>query len=252
MQDLLAAGLDHASASDLAKARIFGPAPGLYGTAVTGIVNEAKWQNEQQIADSYLHSMRHVYTRTRHGDEQPQLLAYALCNVEMVSQVRSGHDYEVTDLDHYYEYLGGIQSAIRSLGSPEPEMRVCDSVNGTARSESLAHSIQRGTRTRLLNPLWQQGMLATPTHGAQQISSRMENLVGLAALTHQVDTGLIDDVAKSLVLNQELFKRITSNNAHCAQEIAGRLLELAERDLWNPDEKTRQAIADALLDSENE
>lgn len=241
-------GYSSEEAFDLSKARVFGPKPGLYGTAVNGMIKNAEWQQNQELADAYLFSMRYVYTRQRMGDAQPKLLRKALRDVELVSQVRGGQDYEVTDLDHYYEFLGGIQNSIVALGGANPMMRICDSLGGGLRSEDLAHSIQRGVRSRLLNPLWQDGMLKSEFHGAQQFAERMENLLGLSALTGSVDSSLWIDVAQNLVLDSSMRERLQQNNPMAARQVAEKILETIQRGLWEAPQELTEQIQDVLME----
>ncbi|MBU4534296.1 MAG: cobaltochelatase subunit CobN [Euryarchaeota archaeon] len=37
--------------------------------------------------------------------------------MDLVTQERDTVEYEVTDLDHYYEFLGGLSRTVRSSGA---------------------------------------------------------------------------------------------------------------------------------------
>jgi len=51
-------------------------------------------------------------------------------------------------------------------------------MKGPPRTETARHSIQSGIRSRMLNPHWQDGMLAYDCHDGREFARRLENLVG--------------------------------------------------------------------------
>ncbi|WBF10578.1 cobaltochelatase subunit CobN [Methanothermobacter marburgensis] len=73
-----------------------------------------------------------------------------------MAQERDNVEYEVTDLDHYYEFMGGLTSSIRSLGG-SCSVRVVDSTEDELYVEGLEDVIGRAVRCRILNPRWLYG-----------------------------------------------------------------------------------------------
>lgn len=243
-------GYNEEDSRELSFARVFGPDAAAYGTAVTGLVKSKEWQKENELVDAYTHSLRFVYTRRFYGKEMKNLLTRNLAKVEVVSQVRSSMDYEVTDLDHYYEFLGGLARTVKEHSGKKAMILVNDSHEGRARTETVRHSIQRGIRSRLLNPRWQDGMLSHDYHGAQQFAEKLENLVGLAATTEEVDNALFQDAARDLILNENLRKRLQENNPHALREIMERLFEANLRGYWETDEDTLEEMRRLYLQLE--
>ncbi|MES6311796.1 cobaltochelatase subunit CobN, partial [Cutibacterium acnes] len=88
----------------LAHARIFGPPPGQYGSGLTDIVDSGQWQSPEDLATAFTAASGHVYTRYDHGSHTDGLYDSRLKDVDLVSQTRSSNEYEITDLDHYFEY----------------------------------------------------------------------------------------------------------------------------------------------------
>ena len=257
-RDLLSAGHNPSKARELASARLFGPTASQYGTALTQLVKSRSWTVEGDLVSSYVDSLCHVYTADEYGREMPGLLRGNLRRVELVSQVRSSMDYEITDLDHYYEFLGGLSRTVREASGRPPLVMVSDATMGRTRTEEIGESIRRGVGTRLLNPRWLEGMLAHQHHGGQQLAARLENLVGLSATTGRVDPRIYDQVAETLVLDPELRRRIGDNNRFALKEIIERLLEAESRGYWeaSPDrlERLKEAYleTEALLEAESE
>ncbi|MEM0333310.1 MAG: cobaltochelatase subunit CobN, partial [Candidatus Aenigmatarchaeota archaeon] len=96
----------------IACGRIFGPPPSEYGTRMLPLVEDSVWEKEEDLAEVFIESMNYLYGENIHGLKLDKIFRESLRRIELVSQIRSSNDYEVTDLDHYYEFLGGLSKAI--------------------------------------------------------------------------------------------------------------------------------------------
>jgi len=206
-RDLVEEFQDEKTAKRLSNARIFGPRSGEYGTRLTRLIETSNWESEEQVAEAYISSMNNVYAENVHGRQVDRIYRSVLQNVELVSQVRDTHEYEVTDLDHYYEFFGGLSKAVETVKGEKPEMLISDTTREVIRTETVDRAIQRGVRTRLLNPKWIDGMLKHDYHGGQKIADRVEYLLGLAATTNRVDNWIWSRVAENYVFNEEMRKK---------------------------------------------
>lgn len=178
------------------------------------------------------------------------MLAANLRHVELVSQIRSSRDYEITDLDHYYEFYGGLTRSVEQASGRRAMLLISDTQQGHARTESVDRAIQRGVRTRLLNPKWLDAMLGHAHHGGQQIASRVENLLGLAATTGAVSKPIFDEVSARLVLDDALRARLQQNNAYALMDVVERLLEAHRRGYWEPDSERIERMERTYLELE--
>jgi cobaltochelatase CobN len=249
---LLEQGMDEQDADELSLARIFGPSTAEYGTGVTGLVESQSWHNEADLVANYVASLKHVYTKTRYGEAIEGLFQQNVRRVQLVSQVRSTRDYEMTDLDHYYEFYGGLSKTVEQASGQKAVLLISDTHEGRVRTEHVQKAIQRGARTRLLNPRWLDNMLAHGHHGGQQLADRLENLVGLAATTGEVDNSLFDEANDRLVLDEEMRRRIGENNPYALLEMVERLLEAEARGYWEADPDKLEQLKRIYLEIEGD
>ena len=233
---LLASGVEESVARDLSTARLFGPQTAEYGTGLTGVVSSSTWTNETDLVSHYQDRLKYVYSRNYYGVAQPELLSANLSQVQMVSQVRSSRDYEMTDLDHFYEFYGGLARTVKELSGSQADLLVSDTYEGRVRTERLHRAVERGVWSRLLNPRWIDGVLDAAHHGGQEIADRFENMLGLAATTGEVDTKLFDEASDILVFNETTRRRIRENNPYALLEVVERLLETSARGYWQASE----------------
>ncbi len=235
-ESLRASGVEEVVSRELATARLFGPQTAEYGTGLTGIVNGSEWKDETDLVAHYQDRLQYVYSRNHYGVARPDLLAANLSRVQLVSQIRSSRDYEITDLDHFYEFYGGLARTVKELSGTQADLLVSDTYEGKTRTERFHRAVERGVWSRLLNPRWIDGVLSATHHGGQQIANRFENMLGLAAMTGEIDTKLFDEAADTLVLNEEMRERVRINNPYALLEVVERLLETNARGCWQASE----------------
>lgn len=233
-----------------ASARIFGPQTGAYGTAIPQQVTQARWSDPSDIGSLYQNAMGHAYGDGIGGVEAHDTFQSLLAATDVVSQVVDGQEYKIGDLDHYYEFLGGACRAVETLRGEKPKCLVADSARTKPRVQEVADELRRWAASRLLNPVWIDGMLAHDLHGAKKIEERVTNLVGLAA-TVGVPSALFDRVCERFIEDEEIFSRLRENNPHAALSLARRMAEAAHRGLWqaSPEQlalvRQRYAVLDA-------
>ncbi|WP_010479462.1 cobaltochelatase subunit CobN [Thermococcus zilligii] len=235
---------------ELGKVRIFGPTATEYGTRMLQLVEDSVWESENDLAEAYISSMCYAYGKSVYSQEARDVFESLLEKVDMVSQVRDSHDYEITDLDHYYEFFGGLAKSVETLKGEKPEMFIADTTGEVVKVESLKESIERGTITRTLNPKWVEEMLKHGFLGAQKIADRVEYLLGLAATTNAVENWLWDRVAERFVLDDEMFERLKSLNIYATKEIVEKLIEATRRGYWTTSEETLEKLEDRYIEVE--
>jgi len=240
-QKLLADGYDDETARELSVARLFGPAEAEYGTKVSKLIELKSWTDENQLTETYVNSLQHVYSKNFRGKAAAGLLNAHLARVDLVSQIRSNHEYEVTDLDHYYEYFGGLAKSVERAKGAKAQVYITDTTAEKIQTETVDRSIARGVRTRLLNPKWIDAMLEHSYHGVQKINDRFENILGLAATTSQVDNWIFRNIYQTYVADPRLRHRLTESNRWAYYSMVERLLECSKRGYW-------QAAAEELAE----
>jgi cobaltochelatase CobN len=234
----------------IAAGRIFGPRAGEYGTRTTHLIETGAWKNEEEISELFTASMSHLYADNIHGERHVDVYRKRLSAVDLVSQVRDSHEYEVGDLDHYYEFFGGLSRTVESVKGKAPVMLITDTTKEVIRTETVAEALNRGIRTRLLNPKWIDALLEHEYHGAQKIADRVENLIGFAATTHAVDNWIWSSVTDRYIRDENMFERMTQNNRFALEEILKRLLEADRRGYWQATKEEKDLLRDRYLELE--
>ena len=108
------------------------------------------------------------------------------------------------------------------------------------------------TRTRALNPKWYEGMLSHGYEGVRQMEEHVKNTLGWSATTGQVQPWVYQKLTETFMLDPEMRSRLADLNPAASSRVANRLIEASEREYWNPDQATLDALLDAADDLEDQ
>jgi magnesium chelatase subunit H len=240
-----------ASEFDDAVTRVFSNAPGNYGTNVNFMVMQSAWENGGSLGDLFVTRKCFAYTRdskgrTVEGREAPELMDTALARVEATYQNIDSFEVGITDVDHYFEYLGGISKAVETRSQSRPAIYLSDSLSPQTKIRSLEETVRLETRTKTLNPKWYEGMLKHGFRGVAEIENHVANTFGWSATADAVDPWIYTEITNTFLLDEEMLKRLSELNHYSVQSLAKRLLEAHERGYWNPNEEVLEKLREIV------
>ena len=250
LKNLLDDGYDEKIARELSIGRIFGPEEGEYGTNLTSIVESKNWIEEEIFGKSYIDKLNHIYTKNYRGKKCDKLFEGNIKSVELISQVRSNPEYEVTDLDHFYEFFGGLSKSVEITRGEKAEVYITDTTSHNIETQTVDKAILRGARTRLLNPKWINSMVEHKYHGVQEIKKRFENILGLAATTNKVENWIFDNMNATYIEDKNLKNILKENNKWAYFEMVETLIECNQRGYWNTSEDVLKKLRKTCLEIE--
>lgn len=231
---------------ETAALRVFGNAEGAYGANVNSLVDSSRWDDGDELAETYARRKGFAYGRAGRAVQQPRLLASVLADVQLAYQNLDSVELGVTTVDTYFDTLGGISRAIRRVqGGSTPPVYIGDQTQGALGSgtvRTLTEQVALETRTRMLNPKWYEGLLDHGYEGVRQIEQHVTNTLGWSATTGQVQPWVYQQISETFVLDPAMRERLASLNPAASARVASRLLEAHDRRFWQPD----AAVLDAL------
>ena len=222
---------------DEAALRVFSNAPGSYGTNVNFMVADSQWEHADALADLFAARKCFAYGRDRagravEGREARAALDRALARVEATYQNIDSFEIGITDVDHYFEYLGGVSRAVEKCARSRPAIYLSDALTREAKVRSLEETINLETRAKTLNPKWYEDMLRHGYRGVAEIESRLTNTFGWSATADAVEDWVYTEAARTFVLDERMLERLAELNPHSARALVARLLEAHGRGFW--------------------
>ena len=242
---------------DEAAVRVFSNAAGNYGTNVNFMVLDSQWEDSRELGDLFVARKCFAYGRDSEGRsfdgrEARKLLERALSRVEVTYQNIDNTEVGITDIDHYFEYLGGVSKAVEKQTGARPRIYLSDALAPGTKVRTLEETIRLETRTKTLNPKWFEGMLKHGFSGVAEIEHHVTNTFGWSATADAVDDWVYSEVATTYVLDEEMLERLRSLNPHSARTLVGRLLEASGRGYWSTDKDILDRLQDVFAGLEDE
>ncbi|MEK6405604.1 MAG: cobaltochelatase subunit CobN [Acidobacteriota bacterium] len=241
---------------DEAAVRVFSNAAGNYGTNVNFMVLDSQWEDSSELGDLFVARKCFAYGRDSQGRsydgrEARRLLERALSRVEVTYQNIDTTEVGITDVDHYFEYLGGVSKAIEKQTGARPSIYLSDSLSPGAKVRTLEETVRLETRTKTLNPKWFEGMLRHGFSGVAEIEHHVTNTFGWSATADAVDDWIYDEVAATFVLDEGMLDRLRSLNPHSARTLVGRLLEASGRGFWSAEQSVLERLQEVFAGLED-
>ncbi|KQP18242.1 magnesium chelatase [Pseudorhodoferax sp. Leaf267] len=238
---------------ETAALRVFGNAEGAYGANVGSLIDNGAWQEEDELAETYTRRKGFAYGRSGRPVQKAALLASVLKNVELAYQNLDSVELGVTTVDTYFDTLGGISRAVqRAQRAPDGQaapllpVYIGDQTVGDAGVvRTLSEQVSLETHTRMLNPKWYEGMLEHGYEGVRQIEVHLTNTLGWSATTGQVQPWVYQRLSETFVLDAAMRERLARLNPTASARLANRLLEACDRQYWQPDADTLEALRQA-------
>lgn len=242
---------------DDAAVRVFSNAAGNYGTNVNFMVMDSQWEREETLGDLFVTRKCFAYGRDSkgraiEGREARVAMDRALSRVEATYQNIDTFEIGLTDVDHYFEYLGGVSKAVEKRAKARPAIYLSDSLSREVKIRSLEETVRLETRAKTLNPKWYEGMLKHGFRGVAEIENHVSNTFGWSATADAVDDWVYTEVANTFLFDEQMLERLRDLNPHSAHSLAQRLLEANGRGYWEADEGVVDRLREISRDLEDQ
>ncbi|HEX8606876.1 MAG TPA: cobaltochelatase subunit CobN [Pseudoduganella sp.] len=234
--------------------RVFGDAPGAYGTGVNRLTERSgAWRERDEIGAAYRNRMGHAYGLDASGEAQHAAFDVALDGIARTYHGRASNLYGLLDNNDAFDYLGGLSLAVEGHTGRVPEALILQHAQpGRADVEPLAAALLGELRGRFLNPAWLKPLMGHGYAGARTMGQEfLENLWGWQVTRpdlvknwawDEVKSVYFDDAHK-LGLPQFLGER---HNAHVKAHMLAIFMVAAEKGYWKTDPGTIRRMGGEL------
>ncbi|MCK0096148.1 cobaltochelatase subunit CobN [Yoonia sp. F2084L] len=228
--------------------RVFGSKPGAYGAGLQALIDERIWADKADFAEAYLEWGSYAYGKGAEGRKDRKAFEARLSQAEAVVQNQDNREHDILDSDDYYQFEGGAAAAISTLqGQDRPIYHNDHSRPERPVIRTLDDEIGRVVRSRVVNPKWIDGVKRHGYKGAFEIAATVDYLFAFAATTGAVRNHHFDLVEEAFIKDEATRDFIADANAPALREIAQRLQEAIDRNLWQPKSNSARARIAGLL-----
>ncbi|WP_280295584.1 cobaltochelatase subunit CobN [Nocardia abscessus] len=237
-----------------ATTRIFGSKPGTYGAGLLQLIDAKSWRTDDDLAQVYTTWGGYAYGRDLDGAPAAEDMRGAYRRIAVAAKNTDTREHDIADSDDYFQFHGGMVATVRALTGKNPEAYIGDSTRPDAvRTRTLSEETARVFRARVVNPRWLEAMRRHGYKGAFEMAATVDYLFGYDATTNVVADWMYEKLTESYVFDDVNRKFMEQSNPWALHGIAERLLEAAERKLWeHPEPDTLDRLRQAYLAAEGE
>jgi cobaltochelatase CobN len=211
------------------------------------LIDGRNWRTTEDLAEVYLAWGSYAYTgrpdvagpegAEADGREEREAFRLRLAQTEVVAQNQDNREHDLFDSDDYFQFHGGLVAAVRALAGAAPAAYVGDTSRpDDVRARTLREEVYRVFRSRVVNPRWLAGVMRHGYKGAVEMAATVDYLFGYDATAAVVDDWMYERLTAAYLLDEAVCDFLRRANPWAERAMIERLLEAAERGLWeHPD-----------------
>jgi cobaltochelatase CobN len=225
-------------------ARIFGSAPGTYGSGIEERLASGDWRVRDELGRAYLDAASHAYGGAEgDGTEAPHAFADRVADANLLVHVGDDAGRDILEGSADVAFVGGFAAAVATLGGKADVIMLDTTRPDRPRGRSVVSAVTRTVRARALNATFIEGQLRHGHRGAAEFAETVDRLVGFAETTEAIPEVLLDEVHDAYLGDPRVRAFLLRENPAAARAIAERFASARRRGLWHP---RRNAIDDEL------
>jgi magnesium chelatase subunit H len=237
-----------------AATRIFSNASGSYSSNVNLAVENSSWNDESQLQEMYLNRKSFAFNSDSPGsgmETKTDIFKASLQTVDVTFQNLDSSEISLTDVSHYFDSdPTKLVAGVRKDGKM-PSSFIADTTTANAQVRSLSETVRLDSRTKLLNPKWYEGMLASGYEGTREIQKRLNNTLGWSATSGQVDNWVYEDANDVYMKDPEMQKRLMETNPNSFRKMVANFLEANGRGYWETSDENIENLRQLYMEVED-
>lgn len=245
---LIDKGVSPKEARELSAYRVFGGLNGGYGSGIQGMVEQGgSWNDESEVARQYVSNMGAFYgDGTKWSSYAEEAFAAALTRTDVVVQPRQNNSWGALSLDHVYEFMGGMNLAVRNITGKDPDAYFSDYRNRNGyRMLDSKDAIAVEARTKLFNPSYIKEAMQGGATSTDALAEMVRNTYGWNVMKPKAVTKQMWDEIYDVYVKDShglgIHEAMGETNPAAMMEITATMMETARKGYWKA---TKEQLAD--------
>jgi cobaltochelatase CobN len=213
--------------------RIFGTAPGVYGSGVEDLLGRST--DTDAIGAAYLAAASHSYGGADgEGDAAPGAFAQRIADADALVHASDDPGRDLLEGCEDAAFVGGFAAAAKMLGRAADLIMLDVTDPQRPRARALSAALARIVRARAINPRFIAGQMRHGPRGAAELAETVDRLVAFAETTGAVAGELFDLIHDAYIADADVREFLLRENPQAASAIAERLDAARRRGFWHP------------------
>jgi cobaltochelatase CobN len=213
--------------------RIFGTAPGAYGSGVEDLLGRDA--GPDKIGAAYLTAASHAYGGADgEANAAPGGFAQRIATADMLVHTSDDPARDLLEGAEDAAFIGGFAAAAKMLGRSADLVMLDMTDPQRPRARALSTALARIVRARAVNPRFIAGQMRHGPRGAAEFAETVDRLFAFAETTDAVGGELFDLLYAAYVADAEVRDFLLRENPAAAAAIAEKLDLARRRGFWHP------------------
>lgn len=249
--DGIAAGLTPDEARKRNSVRLFGAPPGAYGAGVNHAIASSQWETVEDLANIYRDWCSNGYAKGEYGTKMTDEFVRRFSQVAVTVKNLADREIDILDCDDYYEFLGGMNSFVRTYGRKDFVTYMGDDSDPKkSKIRSTKEELRFVMRSKAFNPKFIGGLKEHGYRGAAELANVVEFTMAWGATSNVAEDWMYEGLADRYLFDKDTQEWMKDVNPYAMMNILNRLQEAIERGLWNATEDYREKIRELYLETE--
>lgn len=229
--------------------RIFGSAPGTYGSGIEEKLADGSWGEREELGRLYLDATSHAFGGADgDGIHVPGGFAERIGSANLLVHTGDDPGRDLLDGSADVAFIGGFSAAVAALGGKADVIALDTTDPQKPKARSISEALTRVVRARAVNPRFIAGQMRHGPRGAAELVEAVDRLIGFAETTHAVPQSLIDATYDAYLGDEKVRDFLISQNPEGARYMGLRFRAALDRGLWHPRRNAVDAELEMLAD----
>lgn len=225
--------------------RIFGSAPGTYGSGIEEKLADGTWNEREELGRVYLDATSHAFGGAEgQASAMPGRFAERVGNADLLVHTGDDPGRDLLDGSADVAFIGGFSAAVAALGGKADVIALDTTDPQKPRARSISEAVTRVVRARAVNARFIAGQMRHGPRGAAELVETVDRLIGFAETTRAIPQSLIDATYDAYLGDETVRDFLLSQNPEGARYMGERFRSALRRGLWHP----RRNAVDAELE----
>jgi cobaltochelatase CobN len=213
--------------------RIFGNAPGAYGSGIEDLLGRDA--GTATIGAAYLAAASHSYGGTAgEGNAASGAFAQRVAEADILIHASDDPGRDLLEGAEDAAFVGGFAAAAKMLGRAADLIMLDVTDPQRPRARTLSAALARIVRSRATNPRFIAGQMRHGPRGAAEFAETVDRLAAFAETTDAVGSELFDLLHEAYVADPNVRGFLLRENPLAAAALAERFEMARRRGFWHP------------------
>ncbi|SFB53871.1 cobaltochelatase CobN [Rhizobium sp. NFR07] len=232
-------------------ARIFGSAPGTYGSGIEEKLADGTWAEREELGRIYLDATSHAFGGADgEASHVPGEFAGRIGAADLLVHTGDDPGRDLLDGSADVAFIGGFSAAVAALGGKADVIALDTTDPAKPKARSISEAVTRVVRARATNPGFIAGQMRHGPRGAAELVETVDRLIGFAETTHAIPQSLIDATYDAYLGDEMVRDFLLAQNPEGARYMGERFRSALHRGLWHPRRNAVDAELEMLMPPE--